>query len=343
MKLLKPIGLATAALSLMAVPHMGLAQGDDHTPVVYALKIVATVDATQQWEKNDPEYPGEQWSKAKGKQRYEILTELRSDGRLEVRNLLHPDLETRLEAKVIFLARTVARQMRAEGKEVRLPETEAEQAELNEQMYREMRACKGEAGCSNEVSQRYSALFAAMQYPEAMEEDTVPGRFMYFLPFDGCRESSRVQMALAIDGVRYNKNERDLVEFSERRSADTVDASDGMTLCEHFTVVVDTEDEENGLYVENVFVPRPVGITEYTENGHTTREEQSQPMPPAALDWMTETLRHAPLSGKASATLPLPMSLNGNSTWLGLWKGEADVEMEWSFIAVEEPGEPVQP
>lgn len=75
-------------------------------------------------------------------------------------------------------------------------------------------------------------------------------------------------------------------------------------------------------------------------NGHTSRETQYQPMPSAALDWMNEDLRHAPATGSTSATLPLPLSLNGNSTWLGLWTGTAKVSMQWSFreVAAAPPG-----
>lgn len=323
--------VATVSAAVMGAAVSAPADQAELTPLIYTLTIDANLDAKQDWEKNDPQYPGRQWSRATGKQRYHLQFEMRSDGRLEVRNLLHHDLDTRLEAKIIHMARSVARRMRAEGKEVTLPETEAEKAAISQDLYREIRACGGDAACINTANLEYAALFAAIEYPEAMEEDTVPGQYQYFLPFKGCKESSRVQMALAIDGERYNKDVNRLVEFSERRSADTRDASDGIPLCDHFAIVVDTQDAEQGLYVENVFVPSPVGVTTYTERGRTTSEEQSQPMPPAMLDWMTATLRQAPLSGTRKAVLPLSMSLNGNSTWLGLWTGEAQVEMTWSF------------
>jgi len=56
---------------------------------------------------------------------------------------------------------------------------------------------------------------------------------------------------------------------------------------------------------------------------------------------VNDVLRQAPASGNASATLPLPMSLNGNSTWLGLWQGTAKVTLQWSFSEVTPQAAPV--
>lgn len=174
-----------------------------------------------------------------------------------------------------------------------------------------------------------------------MEDEDAPGRYLYFLPYKGCPGSSRVQLQMQIEGERWNKTVDRLVPFRETRTADHRDASDGLPLCNHFAIVVDPDDGARPLWVENVHIPSPVGVTEFVESKHTSRATEPQPMPTAALEWITETLRHAPLSGRASATLPLPLSLNGNSTWLGLWKGTAKVTLEWSFEAV--PANPPPP
>jgi hypothetical protein len=303
-------------------------------PIERELHIVATVEATQDWKKNDPEYPGEQWSKGSTTQRYEITTRLRSDGNLEVRNLLDPDINARLEAKTIHLARQAKKQFEASGQKLDLPDTPEERAAFTRRMNADLLSCNGEAECSYEKQMQYAALLAAIDFPEALEEEDVPGQYLYFLPFKGCPQKSRVTLTMAIDGVRYNKDADKFVPFKERRSADTIDASLGRSMCSHLLAVIDTKDKDRPMYQETVLIPRPVGLTEYTENQHTSREEQPQPMPTAVLDWMTEVLRHAKTEGTLSTTLPLVLPLNANATWLGLWTGTAKVTMQWSFREV---------
>ncbi|MGQ0622535.1 MAG: hypothetical protein ACT4QA_21950 [Panacagrimonas sp.] len=296
--------------------------------------FVATIEATQDWKKNDPEHPGDQWSKGTTKQRYELTTRLRSEGKLELRNLLDPDIEARMEAKTIWLARQAKKMLSKPGQPFKLPKTEQETQALTMRMREDLSLCDGQPACRQEKELYYAAIFAAMQYPEAMEEDTEPGRYLYFLPYKGCPEASRVTLTMAIDGVRYNKDANKFLPFSERHDADSVNASDGLALCAHMAAVIDTQDPEKPMWQETVFVPRPEGMTVYTENDHTSREQQSQPVVTAVIDWMGHTLRHAPASGEASATLPLALPLNQNATWLGLWTGSAHVQMQWSFKEV---------
>lgn len=309
-------------------------------PVDYQLKLVATVDATQDWLKNDPKNPGKQWSKGSTQQRYELSTRLRSDGVKQVRNLLDPDVEARMEAKTIHLARQAKKAIEASGGRLILPKTPADEAALAKRFQNEVLACKGDPECNATLNFEYAAIYAAVAYPEAMEPDEDDGRYLYLLPYKGCPGKSRVQLSMNIAGERYNKTVDRLVPFEEKRSADTVDASDGRSLCSHFTVVYDPEDAQRPLWVENVHIPSPVGVTEFTESKHTSRATEPQPMPTAALEWITETLRHAAATGKASTTLPLPLSLNGNSTWLGLWTGTVNVTLEWSFLPVSTPVAP---
>ncbi|WP_293373278.1 hypothetical protein [Nevskia sp.] len=322
------VGCCTAIALLCA---LGTAQA---AAVDYQLKLVATVDATQDWLKNDPKNPGKQWSKGSTTQRYEITTRLRTDGAKQVRNLLDPDVEARMEAKTIHLARQAKKAIEASGGRLILPKTPADEAALAKRFQNEVLACKGDAECNATLNLEYAAIYAAVAYPEAMEPDEDEGRYLYLLPYKGCPGKSRVQLTMNIAGERYNKTVDRLVAFEEKRTADSIDASDGRSLCSHFTVVLDPDDAKRPLWIENVHVPSPVGVTEFIESKHTSRATEPQPMPTAALEWITETLRHAPASGKASATLPLPLSLNGNSTWLGLWTGSVKVTLDWSFLPV---------
>ena len=303
-------------------------------PIEREFHLVVTVDATQDWKKNDPEHPGEQWSKGSTQQSYEIRTRLRSDGILEVRNLLDPDLNERMLAKTIHLARQAKKRFEAAGKPFKVPTTPAEKKAFHLQFTRENVACSGDYNCLYELNLNYAAFLAAMEHPEYLEEEDEPGRYLYFLPYTGCPQSSRVTMTMSIDGVRYNKDVDKFIPFKERRSADSVNATDALAMCKHMLAMFDTENPDKPMWQETIWVPTPRGITEYTENNHTSREEQPQPMPTAVLDWMTETLRHAPAKGTASVTLPLPLALNANQTVLGLFTGTAKATMKWSFDVV---------
>jgi hypothetical protein len=337
-----PAGLPRPLLAGAAIALLGGAQAPATPPAPAAaprpvereLHFVATVEAQQAWAKDDPQHPGHQWSKAVAHQRWEVRTRLRSSGKLEVRDLLDPDTDARMEAKTIFLARQAKAQFEQAGHPFKVPHTDAEKTALMQSMQEQIFSCKGDETCNHDRTIEYAALMAAIEHPEALEEDTVPGQYLYFLPYKGCSGDSRVTLDLAIDGERYNKDAGHLVPFSERRSADTSNASDGLALCEHFTAVIDTHDPRQRMRQETVFVPRPVGVTEYTERGHTSHAEEPQPLVGAALNWINDTLRQAAQSGGATATVPLPMSLNGNSTWLGLWQGTAKVSLQWSFSEV---------
>jgi hypothetical protein len=330
-------GFLAGAGMLACLADVGPAWGAT-AAVERELKLVVSVEATQDWKKNDPQFPGEQWSKATATQRWEIRTRLKSDGVLHGYDLLDPDLDTRMWAKTAHLARQAKKMLDRPGQPFQLPRSEAEKSAFMRKVQERDIACKGDVACRRNLTMESAAIMAAIQNPELLEPDDTPGRFLYFLPFAGCAEQSRVQLSLAIEGVRYNKTSDKLVPFSERRQADTVDASDGLRLCDHFLATIDTQDPQKRMRQETLYIPTPVGVTLYTESGHTSRTEQPQPLVGAALDWVNNTLRHAATTGTATTTLPLPLSLNGNSTWLGQWTGTAKVTMQWSFEPVTASG-----
>lgn len=323
-------GIVIRGLVALGLLHGGIAAAAAG-PVEREIKVVVTVQATQDWKKNDPEFPGDQWSKATASQRWEVRTRLRSDATLHGYDLLDPDLDTRMWAKTAHLARQAKKLLDRPGQPFQLPRTEAEKAAFMRQIQQRDIACQGDTACRRNLTMESAAIMAAIQNPELLEPDDTPGRFLYFLPFAGCAEQSRVQLSLTIEGVRYNKTSDKFVPFKEVRQADTIDASDGLRLCDHFLATIDTQDPQRRMRQETIFIPSPVGSTLYTESGHTSRTEESQPLVGAALDWVNLELRHAGTRGTATTTLPLPLSLNGNSTWLGQWSGTAKVTLQWSF------------
>lgn len=326
-------------LSILFAVLLGTGMGSTvgAEPIERELRVVVSMEANQAWKKDDPAHPGDQWSNAKGTQRWEVRTLLRSDGTLHGYDLLDPDLATRMWAKTAHLARQAKKVMESRGQPFRLPRTPEEKAVFMRNVKEQDTACKGDTACRRRHTMETAAIMAAIENPELLEPDDLPGRYLYFEPFPACAGQSRVTLSLAIDGVRYNKDADRFVPFGERRNADTVDASDGLALCEHFLATLDTQDPQRRMRQETLFIPTPVGTTQYTESGHTSRREEPQPLIGAVLDWAHTRLRHAVTSGRDTASIPLPLSLNGNSTWLGQWTGTAHATIEWSFEEARRP------
>ena len=330
--------------ALLLAAGLGVATQCAAASIEREFHLVVTIDATQDWKKNDPKHPGDQHSHAVSHDRWEVRTRLRSDGVLQVHNLLDPDLNERLYAKTILLAREAQAAFAREGKKIVPPRTDEEKDAFQHQMEQQIWACNGEPACDRDMNLRYAALMAAIQHPEMLEPDKEPGQYLYFLPFPNCGGESRMTVSLDIEGVRFNKDSKDFVPYSEHHRADTINASDGLQLCEHYTAVIDTEDpKKNTAYQETIFIPRPVGTTDYTENGHTSHTEEPQPIVPEVADWLGETLAYGPISGKIVKDIPIHLSLNGNSTWLGLWDGIAKTTVEWSFDEVPPAPVPAAP
>lgn len=305
-------------------------------PIEREFRYRVTIDAMQEWKKNDPKFPGQQWSKGTGKQTMELSTRLRSDGKLEVRNLLDPDLNKRLEAKTIHLARQAKKMAEAQGKTFVLPKTDEEKSAFMRRMNGELLACKAEPVCLTDTQMFYATMMAAMEYPEALEPDTEPGRYLYFLPFKGCPYSANITLKMQIDGVRYNKDVDEFVPFSESHVGNTI-VPEKLPICSRLVAVIDTQNPDKPMYQETVYVPQPFGVTQYTELGHTSRKDEPQPLITVVVDWMGHQLRHAKTSGTVSEVLPMVLPLNQNATWLGLWTGTAKTTMEWSFEEVRAP------
>ncbi|MDN5862936.1 MAG: hypothetical protein L0H19_05750 [Salinisphaera sp.] len=293
-------------------------------PVERELHIVVEVDGQQSWQ-GTGQFAGEH-TLATTSQTYEVTVTLRSDGGLYALNLLDPDRKKRLKAKTIHLARKALRT--AQGAGASLPVTPAQRRELTQRMRQERNACNVNSACRHEVSLRYAAIFAAMQYPQALKGDAGPGRYGYFEPYPGCASHWRVDMSLTIEGVRNDH------PYREQHSAhDQASDDGGVPLCQRYLAVIDTQDSEQPLYLENFFVPSATGETVIlrgdAEPQHST---ETQPMPSAVLSWVTAQLKHAPASGTITGSVPLILQLNGISTRLGKLQGQAQVKLTWRFL-----------
>jgi len=298
------------------------------------LFVVVEFDAEQSWVSETEEF-GSQHYEATSKQRYELRTHLQADSQLQALNLLDLDQKKRLKAKTIHLARQAKKKLAAAGKSVKIPQTPAEQQALTRQMQKEQYACDSDAVCRRNTIELYAAVFAAIEYADELEKPAGPGRYYYYEPYPSCEDYSRVAMQLSISGEHWNKGEKEVVPFTEERTADTENPSDDVPLCQRYLAVIDTKNEAKPLYVENFYLPSAVGDTVHTELGHTMTKSERQPMPTDVLGWVTQQLRHATKSGEASAVVKLLQPLSGISKQTGTIKGQANVTMQWRF---SEPG-----
>ncbi|MDB5986493.1 MAG: hypothetical protein JWR16_1546 [Nevskia sp.] len=283
-----------------------------------------------------------QSSKGSTKQHYELVTRLRTDGKLQGANLLDPDFDRRMAIKQEFLKRKGLEQAKRNGAVMNVPHTEEEKRLASAQVQQDMYKCNGDPDCMSSVVERYSAIFAqAAEDSEKPGKPNIgaqlldqPGRYLFFFGYDGCPNRIHAVQTTHIEGEQaFDKAKKNLVPFSLQRDADSSgNAADQKSLCRRYTIVVDTED--NKIFVENVYLPSPLGVSVSTLNGHSDRQERELPLVEELLDWLTQTLKTAKASGNASATLRLTRPFDGNASVGGLFDGAAKVTLSWSFLPV---------
>lgn len=304
------------------------------------LNIAVTIDAHQEW------HDGLQWSKSTSQQRYEMVTRLRTDGRLMGANLLDLDQDRRIAIKREFMRRRgLENAKRMNGGKLDIPQTPEEKQKASEKVQEEMEKCNGDPDCMTEVVERASAVFAQMEDATDTKNGKAtkdlgaalldqPGRYLYFFPYKGCPSRVHVTQATRIEGAKaYDKAKKNLVPFVTTRDADYAgDAHDRTYLCSHFTGVVDTQTQD--IYIDNVYVPTPKGHTARTMGGSTYSEDGNLPLVTEALGWITANVRKGRDHGDVSANLHIGMPIDADSTVGGVFDGIAKVHMTWTFQPV---------
>lgn len=304
-----------ALLALTAAPASA-------APIERQLQIHITVDGKQDW-KN-----ALQWSKATTRQTYDFSTSLRSDGKLEGANLLDPDMNRRLAIKTEYLRRQGLEGLKAAGFNIASPDL---QRQVSSAMQKENLACEGDTICRSEVGGKYATLMAAALEPDNSAIFAGEPRYLFFSAYPGCVNKVHAVIKTQTKGeTGYGRNKDKIFPYSLDQSGDHQgNAVELKSLCTFFTVVVDTKEQK--MFVENVYIPASRGTAVRTEFGKTQTSEVEHPIPPPLQGWVNETLRHAAMSGSAAASLPLNLPLDGNSTVLGLFTGDAQVKLKWTW------------
>lgn len=330
------VRLATAALL-----GFGAATAVQAAGVERQLEISIAIDGQQTWRN------GLQWSKATTTQRYELVTRLRSDGKLQGANLLDPDMNRRIAIKQEYLRRKgLEEAKRANGGTLPIPKTDEETKQVSAQAQREMFNCNGDPDCMSAVVRRYSAIFASAAAPDGVATGAgaagalldQPGRYLFFFGYEGCPNHIHASQSTHIEGEEaFNRARTSLVPFTLQRDADSAgDAADRKSLCWRYTAVVDTLDQQ--LFLDNVYLPSPHGASLRTVHNSPQRSEEDLPPLAEALDWTSQTLRQAAESGAASEILNMGQPLDGNSTVGGRFEGPAKVTLTWSFLPTASSG-----
>ena len=321
------------AVLLLLLPIESQA-GAAFQPIERNLRYTLDVDAQQQW-RND-----KQWSKSTSRQRYEIATRLRSDGRLYADNLLDPDTEQRTRIKSEYYIYQGLLRLKSEygGRLPSLAElggkapTKPPQADGR---------CMEALSCGNETAERYAAL-TAMQHNSAEEleafvasYDEPGGRYRYFRGYPACPNQIKLTHTAHFEGEQaFDREKKKLQPFSLDWTADSRgNAIEQRALCEHYVVVVDEQTQT--VFVENLFIPSARGTSVLTISGKSESREADLPVPSEVLAWTQEQIGRSRDRLSQQASLRITRPLDGNATVLGAFDGTAKVKIDWVFEAAK--------
>jgi hypothetical protein len=293
-------------------------------PLDRTLSVSIALEGTQDW-KN-----ALQWSKATTTQSYDFSTTLRSDGKLYGANLLEPDTERRMAIKSEYLRQQGTLKLRAMGID---PKSPTLMQELSNKAQKASFDCKGDPVCMGNTGTRFAELMAAAVEPDNSHLFEGTPRYRFFFGYPGCSNTIRAVNRYDASGeTAYGRNKDKISPYALRYEGDFAGSEQERTaLCTFFTVVHDTVEDK--LFVENTLIPESRGRITRTEFGRTSNSEGSLPIPAPLQGWVNQTLRHAPTSGQAQDTLALNLPLDGNSTVLGTFTGEARTRLKWSWTA----------
>ena len=312
-----------AAFLGLAVTGMAAA-----APLQRTLELHLTVEATQAW-RNDP-----QWGKTDTQQRYDLSTQLQSDGRLYTENLLDPDKARRMRIKNDwYLLQGLLELKQENGGRLPAPGQLAAPVISAESMM--MGGGADPSAAANMSPQRLTAMNAVNERPAAELDafikryDAPGGRWLYFSGFSGCANQLHLVYRAHFVGDT-GKTADKKVPFDMTWAADSRGSpADQGALCQRYVATLDPA--AGVLYIENAYIPSARGNSARTHFGRTDKREMDFPVPYEVLRWTDEMLKSAKPAGKQSAELKITSALDGDSTVLGQFDGIAKVALDWSF------------
>jgi len=314
-------GLAICLCWLFAMP---IAESAPFTFRAVAVDI--EVEAQQQWD-NAP-----QWARTRTHQRYRFETVLRSTGTLEGANLLDPDLRRRTALKAEYVRRSGMAQIKAAGIDPAVPGLVER---LDQALEKKIQHCGADADCAVRAQMEFAPLMAAASLPDHHELFDGEARYLFFFGYPGCanKVNSEGEFHLKGEATRTGKADRLKPFVLEILATSQGSPEEQVSLCERFTMVIDTKTGD--IQIENVYLPAARGPMTRVQYGNTLTRDQEIPIPPPLQGWANSVLRSARATGRAEANLPLNLPLDGDSSVLGTWTGEATAKIRWSVAPLD--------
>lgn len=294
------------------------------------LSIQLVVEGNQSWRN------ALQWSKSTTRQRYELTTRLRSDGRLYAENLLDPDMEKRVRIKGEYYTYQGLLQLKRENSG-RLPVAGALSTEISAESLKSNPGCIPGVDCPGASPERFTAIAALQDNASAELEkfmksyETPGGHWLYFMGYAGCPNRLQLSYQAHFAGEQaFDHDKKRLQPFAMDWTAESQGtAEEQKSLCQRYVITLNTATGE--MNIENAFIPSPHGISARKTGSGIDRRDADLPPPYEVMRWTDELLHKARETGSQNATLKLTHSLDGNASVLGLFDGAAKVSLVWSF------------
>ena len=294
-----------------------------------------SVDGQQTWNR------GSDWSKSTTRERYHIVTRVKSSGEADSVNTKDPNFA---QKQMATAARVQAAVAKAQGRSPSAaPPTQeayvAQQRALAEQMQKAQAACKGDRACLMQAATQLSQQSAAIQHPglpgagaapagddeEAEEEEA---RYLSYFGYEGCPTEISIQVDQRSEGAYADV--AGMIPWTTTQTADTKGTDhDRMMQCLAATTVYDLKDKT--ISTDGFGTPGLRGRYHSRDKlqGETINDKAEINGSKEALEWVSQQLRQAPASGTRSTVLK-PREA-GKGTDGAVTDGQIKVSVTWKF------------
>jgi len=308
------------------------------------LTIDVTVEGDRHW-KN-----GSDFSDSKISEKYHLVTHVQTSGEPSSVNTKDPQFAQ----KQMAIAAQVQQQMREVQARAGQPVPKAaatqedyvaQQQKLAEDMQKGQAACAGDINCLMRLSQEYAQQSAMIGYPPpagaapaaSLDEEEAPGeeRYLDYYGYEGCPGEIHIVINNTSKGATADV--AGMVPFTQADTADYRGSDLNLKMqCLASTLVYDTREKK--IYTDGIGHPAPRGSYRYWDrlHGETLTADTDVPTTAIAWEWVSQNLRVADATGRASTTLPIarenagaaPAGVGGEGSQVS---GDIAVTMTWAF------------
>lgn len=305
--------LFSGALVLVAMTHPAIA-----AERLGRLTVNLKIDAQEQWS----DQRGNDKATVRTAQTVSFTTVMKTDGDIVDFNQKDPGYYQQQMAKAAQNAQAVTS---ARGEK---PMTEAE---FKARVQKEQAACKGDTSCLMALSQKVSVWSQQLMAGQSAQPPAQQGSgsYMDYLGFPDCGAKVHITVNDVVAGSYADV--QGAVPITIKHTADyNANKNELLILCSQTNLVIDTKQKM--FYGDGWLIQQPQGTSTITDRGKTTTSQTSLPMKSEAIQWASEQLRRAPLSGSRKTVVKITNS-NGSGIPFVVTRGggTANVELTWRF------------